>query len=292
MYKFSGTISTDNVGKEIREHGTLAYPVACYYNDMSKDLVILHWHEELELIVVKKGAIKVNAGSFEKILNEGEGCFINSDVPHSVWQIDLQDGIINSIVFHAKLIGSKHSIYWQKYINPLIENKMKQFIFFYAENQIIKLIEKAWQVEADENSGFELEVRNLISQIIFLISNDDDKKIYKPTKQELRDMERTKRMIIMIEKNFQNELTLKQISEVAAVSDRECLCCFKRVTGISPIQFLKEYRIMKAAELIRTTNLKIYEIAEQCGFLDMSYFAKTFRQFFKNTPVNYRKCNA
>ena len=75
MYKFSGTISIDNVGKEIREHGTLAYPVACYYNDMSKDLVILHWHEELELIVVKKGAIKVNAGSFEKILNEGEGCF-------------------------------------------------------------------------------------------------------------------------------------------------------------------------------------------------------------------------
>ena len=82
MYKITGNIIVDNEGKEIRLHGTLAYPIASYINDMNEALVIWHWHEELELIVVTKGTIRVGAGSVEKIvkvpttLEVGASCFI------------------------------------------------------------------------------------------------------------------------------------------------------------------------------------------------------------------------
>ncbi len=294
MYKFSDEVNVDSEGREIRKHGDLDYPVACYYNDMNKDLVIWHWHEEFELIIVKRGSVKISVGSVEEILKEGDGCFINSNVAHSVLKVDeQQEGIINSIVFHAKLIGGRHSIYWKKYLKPLIDSKKRQFMIFKSteDKEITQLIQTAWQTEAEEKSGFEFEVRNFLSRIIFLISEGECKKDYIPTVREIRDMERTKAMITFIENHFKDEVSLSQISRVVAVSEGECLRCFKRVTGITPIRFMKEYRLIRAAEQIRTTRQNISEIAEDCGFLDMSYFAKSFKAIFKESPTEYRNAN-
>ncbi|MBR2180076.1 MAG: helix-turn-helix transcriptional regulator [Selenomonadaceae bacterium] len=292
MYKVTNEINVDSEGQEIRPHGTLAYPVASYYNDMNNALVIWHWHEELELIYVTKGVVRVGVGSVEKTLTVGDGCFINSNVAHTVCKVDSRGGIINSIVFHPKLIGGRHSIYWQKYLKPLIENEERQFIAFDSmqskDSQIISLIQLAWQAEADETPGYEFEVRNLLSQVILLLSEGKSGKPYSPTPKELRDMERTKQMITFMENHFTDELTIKQIASVAALSEGECLRCFKRSTGLSPIQFLKDYRLIRAAELIRSTNQQISDIATQCGFLDMSYFAKSFKQAFGDTPTTYR----
>lgn len=295
MYKISSDINVDNNGQEIRMHGNLSYPIACYFNDMSKNPIIWHWHEELELIVAAKGSIKVCAASAEKIINEGEGCFINSNVAHSVHKVESQAGILNSIVFHPKLIGDRHSIYWKKYLKPLIENQSKQIIHFepskVKDSKIISLIQSAWQVEADEKFGFELEVRNLLSTLVLMLSEGSSGKVYNPTPKDLRDMERTKLMITFIENHFNDELTLNQISKVVSISESECLRCFKRSTGLSPIQFLKQYRLIRAAELIRTTQLNISNIAEQCGFTDMSYFSKSFKEIFNESPTNYRRLN-
>lgn len=292
MYKISGNINIDNNGQEIRNHGNLAYPIACYYNDMNEFPAIWHWHEELELIVVKNGKVKIGAASAEKILGEGEGCFINSNVAHSVWKSDSNDGIINSIVFHAKLIGSRDSIYWQKYLKPLTENQSRPFIFFDSnqekDRKIINLIQSAWQAEAEELFGYEFEVRDYLSKIVFLISEGKSGKIYSPTPAELRDMERTKVIVTYIERHFNDEVTLGQLAKIAALSESECMRCFKRSTGLTPIQFLKQYRLVRAAELIRSTQLNISNIAEQCGFLDMSYFAKSFKQIFNESPTEYR----
>ena len=212
MYKITNEINVDSEGQEIRLHGTLAYPVASYYNDMSNALVIWHWHEELELLYVTSGVVKIGVGSVEKILAVGDGCFINSNVAHTVCKVDERDGIINSIVFHPKLIGSRHSIYWQKYLQPLIENKEKQFIGFDSmqskDNQIISLIQLAWQAEAEETPGYEFEVRSLLSKVIFLLSEGKSGKSYVPTPKELRDMERTKQMITFMESHFTDELTI------------------------------------------------------------------------------------
>ena len=293
MYKSVSQVTTNSDGQEIKNHGTLDYPVGCYYNDMSKAIVIWHWHEELELIFATKGVVKVGAGQVEEILREGDGCFINSDVTHSVCRIESQDGIVNSIVFHPKLIGDRHSIYWKKYIQPLVENKNQQFIFFNSkltkDSQIVDLIRSAWNAEAEEKPGFEFEVRNLLSQIIFFISDGETGKVYRQTKKELRDMERTKLMITYIESNFANDINLNQVAKTAALSESECMHCFKRSTGLSPMQFLKVYRLLRSAELIRSTSMNISEIAAQCGFLDMSYFAKSFRQVFNVSPTTYRQ---
>ena len=79
---------------------------------------------------------------------------------------------------------------------------------------------------------------------------------------------------------------LYQRSFILCVS--ECLRCFHNTIGTTPIQYLKSFRIKKAAELLTNTDLKIVDIGIMCGFQDMSYFAKTFRNIYGCTPSKYR----
>lgn len=74
--------AADSRGRELVEHGTVAFPVAIYRNDLTAAEVPWHWHEEMETLVVMEGSVVVTAGGEEYTLVEGEGMFINAGVLH------------------------------------------------------------------------------------------------------------------------------------------------------------------------------------------------------------------
>ena len=92
-----------------------------------------------------------------------------------------------------------------------------------------------------------------------------------------------------IEARYSEEITLTQIAGSACISESECLRCFRSVIGCSPMQYVKQLRIQRAAELLKSTDWKICDIGMQCGFQEMSYFAKTFREVKRCTPKGYRE---
>jgi AraC-like DNA-binding protein len=62
----------------------------------------------------------------------------------------------------------------------------------------------------------------------------------------------------------------------------------KERRGITLRQYIISYRLKMAKKLLETTNRSAGEIAEECGFTDASYFAKTFKAAFGITPKEYR----
>ena len=79
-----------------------------------------------------------------------------------------------------------------------------------------------------------------------------------------------------------------RIAASVALSESACLRSFRQMLGITPIQYVKQYRVEKAAELLRSTRLKTGEIGAECGFTDGSYFIKIFREIKHCTPKEYR----
>ena len=73
------------------------------------------------------------------------------------------------------------------------------------------------------------------------------------------------------------------------VSPSEGLRCFHNTIGQTPIQYTKYYRVQRAAEALLSTDKKIAEIGGECGFQEMSYFAKAFREVLGMTPSEYRR---
>ena len=203
--------------------------------------------------------------------------------------------ILRSMVFHPRLVGgSVDSIIWQKYLDPLISDPCRPCVYFANkqdwERAASRTIQEVWQACVSEAEGFELEVRERLSRLVFLLAKYCPAAEKRPSEKVLRDGERIKIMLKYIQEHYDGELTLAKIAESAAISENECLRCFRIMIGSTPIQYVKQVRVQKAAELLLSTNRKISDIGADCGFQEMSYFAKTFRELRGCTPSEFRKC--
>lgn len=64
---------------------------------------------------------------------------------------------------------------------------------------------------------------------------------------------------------------------------------FKEETGMNLNRFIREVRMNKAKEMLGDTNMKITQIAKAVGFSNTSYFCRSFREFFGNSPESCRR---
>lgn len=284
--------NADSKGYELVQHGAAAFPIACYENDLSRILVPWHWHEELEAGIILEGNMTLAVGSERYTLHSGEGFFLNTSVLHSCWD-EVSECKFLSLVFHPRLIGgSLDNLIHQIYMQPLLENQSLEYMLLTPEipwqEESIAYIKQAWEMCAFEPYGFEIKVRNALSDFLLSISSTIHTSQKKPSEKALREEERLKTMLQFIHTNMAEEIKLEQIACSASISTSECIRCFHSTIGSTPIQYLRTYRIQRAAQLLADTEEKISLISEKCGFSDISYFTKTFREIIGCPPAEYR----
>ncbi|GAB4374004.1 MAG: response regulator [Spirochaetales bacterium] len=83
-------------------------------------------------------------------------------------------------------------------------------------------------------------------------------------------------------------LSIGQACKELSVSTSYFSAIFKKHTGKTFLEYLTEVRMEKAKELLRTTSLRTYEIAEKVGYQDPHYFSLLFRKTVGITPTTYR----
>jgi AraC-like DNA-binding protein len=288
------SVTTNQKGKELKIHGSSLFPVGCYYEDVAEVPVVWHWHEELEAVIVTEGAVVVGVGSERVEVDAGNGFFVNSGVLHAAWPGNAPVGRIHTLVFHPRLVGGGlDSIFWQKYIIPLVSDTSLSFSMLERAsdrgNTATKCIEQAWNACRTEGYGYELRVREYLSELVSLLVSHSPASNAPLSDKTLRDARRIKMMLQFIQDNCGEEISVAEIAESAIISESECLRCFRNTIGTTPIQYLKQFRIRKAAELLGSTDMKIVDIGVECGFSEMSYFAKTFRELQGCAPSEYRR---
>ncbi len=96
------------------------------------------------------------------------------------------------------------------------------------------------------------------------------------------------RTIDYINKHIDQKLSLKQLSEIAELSPNYYHKIFTEVMKITPNEYITTMRLNKAKDLLLRTNLQVYNIADQCGFHNVSYFSFLFKKAFRITPVDFR----
>lgn len=97
-----------------------------------------------------------------------------------------------------------------------------------------------------------------------------------------------KKALDFIHEHYTEELTLQLVSGQVHISRNYFSVLFKRFVGKNFIDYVIDLRIHKAKELLKTTSLKIYEVAEQSGFNDVKYFSKLFKKIIGSSPVDFR----
>lgn len=287
------SVQTNMQGEELREHGTHLFPVACYLDLLPRDEIPWHWHNELELGLIVSGSVVVETGSETRQLHAGEGFFFNSNVLHAAALVDADSCEIHSVVFHPRAIsGNTDNIIWQKYLKPLMENQTCPGFDLTPEtvwqNQVLDCLDSLWRAAEQEPFGYEIQIRNELSTIVALLSENQPVVSKKSFGKAQRDNARIKEMLTFIQANYDRELTIEDIASACSISASECIRCFRATIGTTPIAYLKSYRLQQAALKLQLSGDKISAIAESCGFQEMSYFAKSFKEVYGCTPSEYR----
>ena len=106
-----------------------------------------------------------------------------------------------------------------------------------------------------------------------------------PTGRETR---RVVEAIRLVESDAGRPLELKEMAAVAGMSKYHFLRVFRRLTGVTPHQYLIGARLRRAALALTSSRRPVIAIALDSGFGDLSTFNKTFRATFGLTPTQYR----
>lgn len=94
-----------------------------------------------------------------------------------------------------------------------------------------------------------------------------------------------------IHEHYSEQLTRQEISQKVNISEDYLTYCFRQELGITPIKYLRRYRIKQAKLLLKASQNSITEIAFAVGFSDSSYFSRIFHRETGYSPEDFRQSN-
>ena len=100
-----------------------------------------------------------------------------------------------------------------------------------------------------------------------------------------------KEALSYIEQNFQNDISIEDISSFCGLNRSYFGKIFHETVGKSPQEFLMNYRMTKAAELLKLTKLSISDIGNAVGYPNQLHFSRAFKNVYGVSPRNWRNEN-
>jgi AraC-like DNA-binding protein len=128
-------------------------------------------------------------------------------------------------------------------------------------------------------------IRSLILEMIYA-AYQEVRLDYLPSSAYVRII---KKAILFMENHYTERLTLEKIADEVSLSPSHFQRIFKKTMNISPNEYLNNYRLMKAKELLLITNDSITDISFLCGFESNAYFSYVFKTHMFMSPSMYRK---
>ena len=153
------------------------------------------------------------------------------------------------------------TIFWQKRIRPLLQPGAPAFFLLDSgtawQREALACLQDAWQAVADEPPDYENEARYRLTTVLRLLGAQcEEGGGVKVSQQEQIAAERMKQMLRFVEEHYAEELTVERIAACVALSESACLRSFRQMLGITPIQYVKQYRVEKAAELAKAAGAR------------------------------------
>ncbi|MEK3737219.1 MULTISPECIES: AraC family transcriptional regulator [Paenibacillus] len=253
----------------------------------------LHWHQELQITLVTKGKLTIQVNGINYDLETGQAIFINKSVLHIVTYLS-QEGEYVSFNFPEKLLAFySDSAMEKKYVLPytnsfLLSLEIKGDKDWH--NQILQILwDMKKEFESKKKWGWEYEVSIKTAQLWLILISNFSLSSEESSKYNRLQQERLQLMLSFIHKNYSNNLTLKEIADIAHLSVSECTRGFKKSIHMTPYFYLIKYRINKSCDLLIATDYTITEIAQRVGFNNANHFIQSFKKHLNITPKEFRK---
>lgn len=284
-------VNQNHLLKEQIDRGDPLIPVYLYENNWQAYELYLHWHEEMEWIMMDKGSAVFNVEGITYTLNTGDCLFISPRQLHSGRSIT-PICQFRAILIHLDFLASKEDDFLQThYIDPLMSGELclPTFLKHSGENTtaamymnrlsfLLKTRPTAWPLHLKAE---------LLGQIAHLDSEVGLQKTSTASTENPKSSSALRQLLYFMKQHCHEKLTLDQLAAKMNFNPQYFCRYFKTATGMTPFSYLTLLRIEKAALMLLQEDVKVSEICYECGFDNVSYFIRTFKRMKGVTPKQY-----
>lgn len=250
------------------------------YTDSGRLCFEMHWHERMEFIYIISGSLNLRIENSEITLTAGQLAIISPE------QMHYGTSGIDGVTYYAIMFDINHFNFPLPAVKTLLSPIAEKQISFSTQTnhpEIITLLESIISFSQSDDPNDNLIIVGKIYELIALLYryclahkdpsyNQDD---------------RFRNVLDYINIHFNENISSETLSRQFGYSISYFCRHFKKITGLSPMIYIRILRLEHAEQLLRAQKLSCGEIASRCGFSDVSYFTKCFKTHFNLTPTEY-----
>lgn len=291
------TKSAAQAAKENRVHGEALFPVAAYLHRArpGEMPIYAHWHEEAEFLMLLEGELALQIGTSLHPLKKGEAAFVPGGEIHAGHPRGDRGCAFFALVFRMDwLRGGALDRVQSEYLAGLLDGSCTLPAHYDGAEawsaSVLRQLSAIRDALAARKPGYELEVKARLLLILASVAGGPGWRArHRGRPQDRQRMELLKAVITHIETRYTDKIYLRELAELAGMSESRFSQFFKKTMRLSPMAYINRLRVEKAAELLRETDRKLLDIALEVGFGHPGYFIRRFRELTGMTPAEYRK---
>lgn len=259
-------------------YGELGYKILSFDFQNDQFCFTDHWHDRIEIIKINSGRMHFFRNDNQFLLNAGDVAIVCPKQLHRAYTTDC--GVnYDVIMFDVKmLLNGFFSA--EKLIKPIIEQQVL-FAAYTSNKQIFDIVEQL--VAESHNAENSLACLSLLYTLI-----DDLYKYCLIEKDEPLVFDNELDVVInYIHENYTEKISSSTLSKRFNYDESYFCRKFKIATGTTLMKYIKKLRLDMAKRLLEESDSSIRTVSEACGFSDVTYFSRCFKDEFEISPSQY-----
>lgn len=242
-----------------------------------------HWHNSLEIIVPVVGSLNLWIDHEELILSPGDIYIVNSKVVHQIYWIE------DTKYYKGYCLQINYGFIKQccKDIDNIFFKQPKNKETIEIIRKMIEQIIKAYEVHTNY---VPLYIESNLLMLLYVLCDKlaVRKKRIVNTKSD-KYKKRITEIVDYMQLHYKENISLDMIANHFDISSRYFTSIFKQQLGVTPKEYLTEYRLKQASIDLLETDSSATDIAYNHGFPNLNSFYVSFKREFGKTPNEYRR---
>ena len=279
--------------QETKPHADSLFPYNTYLCSIPLDFneVPLHWHNEMEIIYIKKGRGNVTLDFDNHYVEYGDIIIVLPGQMHGISRLGDYTMEYENIIFAPEMLMSvTQDTLSEEFFTPFMSGKITFNHIISKDNPNYNNI-SGWLNRADkigENfpRGYKLAIKGVLYEFFYELYQVCS--LEAPDKSN-KNIDRIKDIVKYIETNYDKPISIAEIAGVTGFSESHFMKFFKTIMGTSFVDYLNDYRLSMASRMLVSSDDNIIDIAAHCGYDNLSYFNRIFKKKYGITPSAYRR---
>jgi AraC-type DNA-binding domain-containing proteins len=269
-----------NFPVKIFKRETNRYSIGCEF----------HWHQQIEFYYVERGGLLLLCNGDKQWLYSDDIAVVNCYEPHRGFQF-MDNTVHYCIQMDLSILSSgSWDICHEKYIKPLITSNASFTRLICGNFTLVNIFKTIIKEYQNANFGYELCIKsnfmNLFTQLFRdYYTKHSHSMIASEGSLELKHITK---IISYIAENFNNQISLDELTEKSSLSMPYMCKIFKKYTGSTIIEYIHQLRCQRALSLIEG-GYSITDAALSVGFNDSNYFSRIFKRIMGTSPTKAAK---